>query len=243
MKNNTRLILFISILVLTSLACATLTGNNNGGVNTGGGDTGGNTGGGDTGGDTTPTQAPPTNILYEDDFSDSTSGWDQYSDEDGSTDYVNGQYNIVINIESFFYWANPRKDFTDVVIDVDITRVGGAGEENQFGIVCRHTDVDNWYTLVIGSDGWASIRKRVAGGELEFLAQETDIPAINQGNATNHLRAECVGDRLSLYANGTRLLEYIDAGGHASGDVGLLGGTFDATSVELNFDNFVVTKP
>ncbi|MDH5607148.1 MAG: hypothetical protein OEY93_09680 [Anaerolineae bacterium] len=223
MKNKINLYAFIAVVGLSVMACATIMGEKAPAI------------------DSSPPQA---NILFEDDFSkESTADWDKYTDEDGMTDYSNGQYRILINVDSFFYWANPRLSFSDVVVEVDATRVGGEGDENQFGLICRHQDINNWYTLVIGSDGWAAIRKRLDGGELEFLAQtDPGVSGINQGNAVNHLKAECIGDRLTLYVNGKKVVEAID-NAFASGDVGLLAGTFDATSVDVLFDNFVVSKP
>lgn len=220
MNRNFRIFLFIGILALSGLACQTLTG-------------GGSEGGG----------SENANILFEDDFSSNSNDWDVYSDDDGSTGFSNGQYKIVINIESFFYWANPRKSFTDVIVEVEATKVGGASDDNQFGIICRHTDVDNWYLLVIGSDGWASIRRRIDGADLEFLQQsDPGTAGINTGSSLNNLRAECVGNRLTLYVNGNKIVEAFD-NSLTSGDVGLLAGTFDSTSVEVVFDNFVVKSP
>jgi hypothetical protein len=95
---------------------------------------------------------------------------------------------------------------------------------------------------VITADGYAAIRKRLQGGELTYIAEWTESPVINQGDATNLLRAECVGDRLALFANGVLLLEVFDADLPA-GDVGLLAGTFSEPQVEVLFDNFVVTAP
>jgi len=222
MKNKISLYAFIAVIGLSVMACATIMGEKAPAVDS----------------------PPQANILFEDDFSnESTADWDKYTDEDGMTDYSNGQYRILINVDSFFYWANPRLSFSDVVVEVDATRVGGDGDENQFGLICRHQDINNWYTLVIGSDGWAAIRKRLDGGELEFLAQtDPGVSGINQGNAVNHLKAECIGDRLTLYVNGKKVVEAVD-NAFASGDVGLLAGTFDATSVDVLFDNFVVSKP
>ena len=65
---------------------------------------------------------------------------------------------------------------------------------------------------------------------------------INQGNATNAIRADCVGDNLTLYANGTILADVRDSR-FTSGDVGLIAGTFDIPGAEILFDDFVVRQP
>lgn len=179
--------------------------------------------------------------LYADDFSDPASGWDRFNNNEGVTDYVDGSYKIAVYTESLFFWANPDQEFGDAAVEVIATKASG-GDDIQYGIICRHQDTENFYALVVSADGYAAIRKRLQGGELTYLAEWTEFPAIIQGNATNLLRAECVGDRLSLFANGVLLLEAFDADLPA-GDVGLLAGTFSESSVELLFDNFVVTAP
>ena len=185
------------------------------------------------------------NILFEDDFSRTSSGWDQFSDESVTTDYKDDGYLIGVYIDTYLAWANPYKDYGDAIVEVDILKVSG-GDDNMMGIICRHKDVENFYALVFGTDGLAAIRKRFNGSELEVISNGGDWvegPSIKTGDAAfNHARAECVGSRLSLYVNGDLVVEVNDPD-ILSGDVGLIAGTFDIPSVEFMFDNFVVTKP
>jgi hypothetical protein len=181
------------------------------------------------------------NILYEDDFSNDSSGWDVYSDEDGATEYYEGVYRITVNTESMFYWANPYKDFEDVIIEVTASKSTG-GDDMQYGIICKHTDIDNWYALIITADGYAAIRKRYQGSDLDFITDFVEAPMVNTGRATNSLRAECVGSRLALYVNGELAIETNDSD-LTGGDAGLMVGTFEQPFAEALFDNFVVRKP
>ena len=66
--------------------------------------------------------------------------------------------------------------------------------------------------------------------------------AINQGNATNRLRADCIGQTLTLYVNDQQVFQTSDSQ-FSSGDVGLIAGTFDVAGTDIHFDNFVVRKP
>lgn len=232
MKNSIKLGIFVSILVLAAMACATLGGNGGDTGNTGG-NTGGNDGGLFGGGS--------ADILFEDDFSNPNSGWDRYSDGEGYTDYDNGAYKIGVYSDTLFYWANPYENFGDVVVEVQGMKTSG-GDDMQYGIICRHQDIENWYALVISGDGWAAIRKRYLGSDLDYIVDWTQTASVNTGNATNNLRAECVGTRLSLYVNGTLAVEINDAD-LTSGDVGLIAGTFEQPDTEVLFDNFVVRKP
>ncbi|HAY85380.1 MAG TPA: hypothetical protein DCY42_10805 [Chloroflexi bacterium] len=238
MQHKTKLFLMLVAVVAASLACATFSGN-------------------DPAPTIAPTNPPPPTatappptattpptddrFLFQDDFSDPNSGWDRFSDEGGGTDYLNGGYLIGVYTDVYFYWANPYRTFQDVIIEVDAELITDE-EDNQYGIVCRQTDIDNWYVLVISGDGYASIRKRFLGGDLEYLTDWVESSAINTGMASNKLRAECVGNRLSLYVNGVLAIEAFDSD-LVSGDVGLLAGTFSATQTEVMFDNFTVSNP
>ena len=66
--------------------------------------------------------------------------------------------------------------------------------------------------------------------------------AIETGNVTNDIKVDCVGSTLTLYANGSQLISVEDTA-FASGDVGLLAGTFDTPGTDIHFDNFVVRQP
>jgi len=56
------------------------------------------------------------------------------------------------------------------------------------------------------------------------------------------VRADCVGSTLTLYVNGEKLEQVTDST-FDSGDVGLLGGSFETGGVDLLFDNFIVYQP
>ncbi len=188
---------------------------------------------------------PPTSgtILFSDDFNDPDSGWDRYSDEDGSTDYYDEGYRILITIERQLFWANPYRNFIDVRIEVDADLIGGS-EDNSLGVICRYEDIDNFYALVISSDGYYGIRKRIDGGDLEILDDDSlrFSDAIHLGGERNHITAECIGNSLRLFANGVLLKEVTDSD-ISSGDVGLIASTFDAPTTDILFDNFVVYAP
>lgn len=179
-------------------------------------------------------------VLFEDDFSDDGSGWDRVDATDRVTDYRNGGYVIRVNDTSSDAWANPGKSFSDVRVEVDATKTDG-DDNNNFGLICRSQGINDFYTLWISSDGfWAVVK--IQGGELDFLADWATHDAIRQGDATNHIRADCIGEEMTLYANGTRLGSASDST-FASGDVGLEAGTFDVPGTEILFDNFVVYAP
>ncbi|HKY83637.1 MAG TPA: hypothetical protein VJ160_02305 [Anaerolineales bacterium] len=181
-------------------------------------------------------------VLFQDDFSDTSSGWDQVEAEEGVTNYAHGAYRIFVGQADRDYWANPGLSFGDVRVEVDATKVGGP-DDNDFGVICRYQDVDNFYGFLVSSDGYYSITK-VADGVRETLGTDgwpaTD--AVHQGDASNRIRADCIGDELSIYANGQLVYSTNDSA-FATGDVGLIAGTFSETGTDILFDNFVVLRP
>jgi len=184
----------------------------------------------------------PSDVLFQDDFSDPSSGWDQVNEDDGSTDYVNGVYRIYVDEANYDIWANPGLNFTDTVIEVEATKIGGP-EDNDFGVICRYQDLDSFYFFIISSDGFYGVAK-VINGEQELIGMENmeESDVINQGSASNIIRADCVGNQLSLYINGEKVADASDSQ-YPSGDVGLIAGTFDISGTDVHFDNFVVREP
>ena len=183
--------------------------------------------------------------LFQDDFSNPKSGWDRVSDDQGSlTDYVDGRYRIFVNDTQSDIWANPSKHFTgDIVVEVDAVKNSGP-DDNDFGIICRYQDVDNYYAFLISSDGYAGI-ERLYQGRQEFLNSDkamvpVDIPTGD--GITYHLTASCIGNHLVLSVNGKRIMDATDDT-FTEGDVGLIAGTFDEKGADILFDNFVVHRP
>lgn len=185
---------------------------------------------------------PSAEVLFADDFSDPSSGWDQVQADEGITDYANGRYRIFVNQPQHDYWANPGRSFGDVRVEVDATKAGGP-DDNDFGLICRYQDVENFYAFLISSDGYFGIMK-VSQGSSEMLGTDALQPsdAIRQGGTTNHIRGDCVGAQLTLHVNGEQVYSATDST-FSSGDVGLLAGTYDVSGTDIHFDNFFVLKP
>ena len=186
----------------------------------------------------------PGNILFQDNFSDTSSGWDKMKDEDGMTDYYNDSYRIQVNRDNLFLFANPGQTNlpNDVSIDVDATKQGGS-DDNSFGILCRYQDVNNFYRFIVTSDGYAGILLIRDGSGTNLNGENlTPISTALVGNATNKIRVNCVGTTLSLFVNGEQVLTAQDST-FSNGDVGVFAGTFDIVGTDILFDNFVVTRP
>ena len=127
---------------------------------------------------------------------------------------------------------------------MDATKIGGP-DDNAFGVLCRYQDVDNYYYFYISSDGYAGIGIDNAGTKTVISSSDGNLApdsGINQGAATNHIRADCIGNTLTLYVNGSQVASATDSS-FSGGDVGLVAKTFSAAGTDIMFDNFFVYKP
>jgi hypothetical protein len=186
-------------------------------------------------------------VYYQDDFSDSASGWDNASGSDGAAEYSDGQYRMYSALANYLLWANPQKLFpADVIVDVLATKKAGP-DDNTFGIVCRYLDTRNYYALVISSDGQAGIAKVRNGQGPTMISGAHMQPnaVIQKGNASNLLRAECIGNTLTLFVNDVLVASATDEDGPilSQSDVGLLLGSYDDPGTEVYFDGFLVRRP
>ncbi len=182
-------------------------------------------------------------ILFSDDFSDPPSGWGIWARDGALVEYANNGLRILVNEPQYDFWSVAGLNFEDVQIEVDAAKIGGP-DDNDFGIICRYQDKDNFYMLVVSNDGYYGIAKMSSGQYSMIGPQQLQYTgsAIASGQQRNHLRADCVGSQLSLYANGHKLMETEDED-FRSGDVGVIAGAYDVQGVDISFDNFVVKKP
>jgi hypothetical protein len=181
--------------------------------------------------------------LFADDFGNPNSGWETWSDANGSfVAYQNGGLRILVKDKQFDYWSRPAKRFGDARIEADAIKLSGPND-NDFGLICRYQDRNNFYAFLASSDGYAGILK-VEDGKYKVLSgtQLSYSEAIHQGEALNHLQADCAGQSLAFLVNGEAVAQAQD-GGFAAGEVGVIAGTNANPDVDIFFDNFVVTKP
>jgi hypothetical protein len=191
----------------------------------------------------TPASAamPSGSVLFQDDFSSLTTGWDRLKTAEGVMDYDGGGYRILVNALQVNFWSTPHKQYSDVRLEVDVGKLAGP-DENRIGLICRYTDSD-YYFFMITSDGYYGIGL-FSNGQAKLLGESAMQYSDNvrKGLTINHLRGDCTGDTLTLYVNGFETAKVQDAT-LKSGDVGLLVGAFSQPGVDIIFDNFVALQP
>ena len=188
-----------------------------------------------------PGALPVGEGVLRDQFDNNNLGWDNVSGAEGATWIENGKLKINIKTQFAEVWSNPSDKFPipdDVIIEVKAENTGSP--DNYFGVLCRYQDLQNFYFLVVSSDGYYGIGKVVQGKQ--NLVNRTEMPPseVLKDLAVIKLRAECTGKRLALFVNGKLLDEQEDTQ-FTKGTVGLIAGNYKE-EVSVLFDDFEVYK-
>lgn len=182
------------------------------------------------------------NIYFKDDFSNPKSGWLIENTNTIIKKYSPEGYWIISNNLNSTTWSIPGMLFSDVRIDVSVSKVTGS-DDNAFGVLCRYQSGENYYRFTISSDGYYGISK-VVNGEEKVLGSEVmnfSYDILN-GDQDNHLSAICDGSNLELQVNGIELMSIRDES-FTFGDVGLIIENREGDNLAILFNDFKVTKP
>jgi hypothetical protein len=182
----------------------------------------------------------PGDVLYQEDFEDNTTGWARIKNENGIMDYDSGGYRILVRQPKLNIWSTSEQNFGDVRIEADVIKLNGP-DENRMGLMCRYQAGD-YYFFIISNDGYYTIGKFMGGLPLLLGQSEMQASEMIQQGASNHLRADCIGNTLAFYVNYTQVATAQDTD-LPNGDVGVLAGAFDEAGVDVLFDHFVVIQP
>lgn len=184
-----------------------------------------------------------TRPLFQDDFSSSKSRWLESQDQHGTRQYKDGVFQIQVNSSWMNTWSFPQGlSFEDVRIDVKAQRVSGV-KNNMFGILCRYQNEENFYQILVSSDGYYDISKVADGVRIPLIGEQL-LPseAIPQDSDLLFLSAVCQGDQIELMVNGSLISRVIDSD-FQKGNVGLIAGAFEQGGVEIHFDDLSVWIP
>jgi len=186
-----------------------------------------------------PRTAPTTGLtaVFEDDFSDPTSGWSEHLSNASEKGYENGKYSILIKGTGLMSWSTPGLSFGDFVLEVEATQVEGP-DDNQYGVLYRYVDTDNFYLFTVSGDGYYAVAK-YQDDEPEMLLEWTSSPIINLGQRTNNLAVVAAGSHFGFYINGEHVADVTDQS-FPEGDIGVMAGSFDEPGVLIHFDNITV---
>jgi len=174
-------------------------------------------------------------VLW-DDFSDRKSGWEHFQLDEGSAGYAEETYQIAVNVPNTDIFTTYARTFVNSEITVKAARIKGS-DNNNFGVICRFKDSENFYAGQISSDGFAGIFK-VEDGKYRLLGHQSmaPVPAIMGGSGENEIRFECIENTLTLSVNNV-LADSQQDDMFKSGEIGLIAGTIDGNIGVFQFDD------
>jgi hypothetical protein len=184
--------------------------------------------------------------LFSDDFEgERDCGWQLYSGTGVTGEIESGVLRISNSLSGEITWANAGQNFDDVIIAAQARQVDGP-DDNAYGVICRYQSPENFYVFLISGDGNYAIGKYQSGSpQVQYLSgdgQYVFSEEINQGVATNEIRASCIGNELALSVNGVPLAAVTDPT-FVTGDIGLGASAFQPGTAVIEFDKVRVISP
>ncbi len=189
-----------------------------------------------------------TNVIYEDDFSDSSSGWTVGSSDTGEARYGNGGYRLLTKrTSSIIAGTNPAiGQLSDFVLEVDAKSLSSA-RDSSYGVILKQQDTsrfDNLYYFHISSSSGQYKVERLSNGKWSTLTEWTDSTHISKAPSVNQLKVICRGKQIELYVNDISLATITDDS-FPNGFIGLAAASgFEAESkADVVFDNITIYIP
>jgi len=184
----------------------------------------------------------PAEVLFQDDFSNPASGvWFMDQTETIIRGHADGEFRIFVDNDESSYVYPPtwtQQSFGNVRIEVDVRRVSGPDGASAY-LLCRRAAERQYVFGDVDFEGEARIG--LVTPELqEILADEEGIAGLQEG--VNHIRLDCIGNAISLYANGN-LIASVEVNGPENGAIGFAAGGVGEGQTDFRFDNLVVSKP
>jgi hypothetical protein len=178
-------------------------------------------------------------IIYQDDFSPSTSRWHSSWEDPGSMQIKDGQLVLQVSSSYTLSWATVDYAYEAMSISTTAQVLAGSGD-GDFGFVCGVTDGQRFTVLEVSEDGYFSIWKR-NGNQTHTLVDWTYAEVIAAGGALQ-LSAECSSESLKLAVNNGMLAEVVDPQ-FTPGAVGFIVGTFSGSNLSVSFDDVEIRIP
>jgi LSD1 subclass zinc finger protein len=189
-----------------------------------------------------PTPLPFANVLRRDDFSMTSSGWDQYHDTNYTLEYKNNAYHVVVGAPNGGQAVWVGDSYSNFSVEVDVSQSAGP-DDALIGVSCRYMNNIGGYSFEFAKDGTYGIYKYTQGSP-EPLDESVLNPNSLNTTGKNHIEGICAGTTLTLFLNGTPLMQ-VDDSSYTTGGAGLIvrTGNSGVAGIDVSFNQFVVKGP
>src|SRR6266487_1361959 len=195
--------------------------------------------------ETTPTTAPVSgaNVLYQDDFTNPSTGWSEKKFDNYFIGYHEPEY-YHIEITSPNYKSTvfepEKKSFGDATIELQVFTVSkkpAATGDFRYGLAFRRSG-DQYYAFTISprTKKWYVLKS--SPNELVVLAEGTE-DSIHDLDTADTLRVDAQGSNFLFHINDKLVSQVTDAD-YPEGEVGFYVETFDATNIHIHFDELTI---
>jgi hypothetical protein len=193
-----------------------------------------------------------TGPWYLDEFDTNLDNWSEFYFTDASdTEYEDetgvyiddGGVWFDINLEdTYIYLFNENYTYEDVAVELEVENTGPHNSQ-YINLVCRYTPDEGWSEFSVAASGKVQLW-RYSFDDGYILIEEGGSSKIKQGNETNDFKMTCIGNKLSLYINGS-LWEnkaFVDSN-YREGYIGISAGTMNVVPVQVVFNWVEVSEP
>lgn len=185
-----------------------------------------------------PVLEPAFRLVFEDDFSADTGWVTEYSDQ-VAMHFGMGGYVMQNKVVQDIVWS-VRNTYLDNVRVEAIGHTLKGRRTDYYGVTCNFGNGSNYYAAVVGNDGSYGIARQL-DGNLEFVKWELDQSGTVYTFSDNHIRADCMSNKIVMYVNGQRMME-LENLTFTAGRAGFAVGTGDLAGHEVLFTYFAVYR-
>ena len=187
-----------------------------------------------------PDLPPDALNVYQDQFTDPTSGWLQEKVDNYFIGYSTPQYyhvQIQSPGEKAVVYLPDQEQYDDVNIDVEAQTGNAKSGDFHYGLVFRRNG-DQYYAFAISpsTKSWYVLKSSSEGEE---TLKEGTNEGIQGMDAEDMLRVVSKGPVFTFYINGQLIYQLLDAD-YAKGEVGLFVQTVDSPSALIYFDSLTL---
>ncbi len=193
---------------------------------------------------------PASDVLAQDDFTDTKSGWPVLSDDKEILGYhPPDYYHVQVGVPNDWAVISKEPDFEDVTAETKVLVDHTDTEKGNFryGLALRRTGDDQFYAFVVSTrtSTWQVLKRSANGfetlaeGQVETLRGHA--PLGFTPDKTDTLRVDAKGPDFVFNINGQPVTQVSDAD-YAKGQVGFFVETFDETLTHVHYDSLAIRK-
>jgi ferric-dicitrate binding protein FerR (iron transport regulator) len=179
-------------------------------------------------------------ILYEDEFTNPSSGWTQGKIDNSFVGYSGGEYyHVQILNPNFKYpvYVPNKSKYEDVNVDLRVFTRAAQDGDFHYGLIFRRSG-DQYYAFTISprTRKWYVLKS--SSDALKILKEGTN-EGIQGLDAADTLRVSAKGSTFFFRINGLLVYQVSDPD-YASGEVGLFVQTRDSSDALIHFDSIII---